>query len=351
MPIENYTDHIGLRLGYLHKIMVYLLCLPQITAQIDVSMPIEEKNMTTKRALWMAPLTLSLAVAGGAVCFAQAGLSNTPKDERAEVTQTTRNELVVAAILPNSMDQAESQPDDTASLPVENAGSDAAEQGPKESGRAAYSRVGIGVKISTLGVGIEMATPLARKFNVRGGFNMFRYNRPITDNGIHYDGQLRFQSAEAHLDWFLLGGFHISPGILFYNGNQVTATASVPGGQTFSVGGTTYESDPAAPIGGTGKMNFARVSPSIMLGIGNLIPRNGRHFSFLFEVGAAYQGSARVALNLTGNVCDTTGTICRPVSSDATVQANIQSQQVKIQNDINPYRFFPVLSLGVGFNF
>src|ERR1700674_632561 len=351
MPIENYTDHIGLRRGHFHKIMVYIFCLPQFTAQIELSTPIEEKNMTIKRALWMAPLTVSLAVAGGAVCFAQAGLSNAPKDERAEVTHATLNELVVAAILPKSLDQAESQPVDTASHGVENAGSEAAEPGTREAGRAAYSRVGIGVKISTLGVGIEMATPLARKFNVRGGFNMFRYNRPITDNGIHYDGQLRFQSAEAHLDWFLLGGFHISPGVLFYNGNQLTATASVPGGNTFSVGGTSYESDPAAPVTGTGKMNFVKVSPSIMLGIGNLIPRNGRHFSFLFEFGGAYQGSARVALNLTGNVCDTTGTFCRAVSSDAPVQANIQSQQEKIQNDINPYRFFPVLSLGVGFNF
>jgi hypothetical protein len=200
-------------------------------------------------------------------------------------------------------------------------------------------------------VGIEVATPLARKFNVRGGFNMFRYSRLITNDGIQYDGHLQFQSAEAHLDWFLLGGLHISPGILFYNGNQLTATASVPAGQTFSVGGTSYESDPTAPITGTGKLDFVKVSPSIMVGIGNLIPRNGRHYSFLFEVGGAYQGSARVALNLAGNVCDTTGTTCRAISSDATVLANIQAQQVKIQNDVNPYRFFPVISLGVGFNF
>jgi hypothetical protein len=144
----------------------------------------------------------------------------------------------------------------------------------------------------------------------------------------------------------------VSPGLLFYNGNQISATAAVPGGQTFSVGGTTYESDPATPVTGTGKLDFVKVSPSIMLGVGNLIPRSGRHYSFLFEVGGAYQGSARVALNLAGNVC-TPGdlTTCRAISSDSTVQANIQAQQVKIQNDVNPYRFYPVISFGVGFNF
>jgi len=306
--------------------------------------------MKRKLPFWLAPLTLSLAVTGGGTCFAQPGLVNPTEGERAEVAYATVNNLVATSILQNPIDLVDAQTDDSAEYALENAGSEAAEPGPKAPGRSAFSRIGIGVKVSTLGAGIEVGTPLAGKFNLRGGFNMIRYSRPITNNGIHYDGHLRFQSAEAHLDWFPFGRFHISPGLLFYNGNQVTATASVPGGQTFSVGGTTYESDPAAPVAGTGKLDFVKVSPSIMLGIGNLIPRNARHYSFLFEVGGAYQGSARVALNLAGNVCDTTAMNCRSVSSDATVQANIQDQQLKIQNDINPYRFFPVISFGVGFN-
>lgn len=307
--------------------------------------------MRNKMVLWMAPLALTLAAACGGVCFAQSVPANTPDGGGTQVAHVTHNDLFVAAVLPKSVDQADAQTGDTATLAVEDATAEPAKPSTKETGQGPFSRIGIGVKMSTLGVGIEVATPLARKFNVRGGFNMFRYSRLITNDGIQYDGHLQFQSAEAHLDWFLLGGLHISPGILFYNGNQLTANAAVPGGQTFSVGGTSYESDPTAPITGTGKLDFVKVSPSIMFGIGNLIPRNGRHFSFLFEVGGAYQGSARVALNLAGNVCDTTGTFCRAVSSDPTVQANIQAQQVKIQNDVNPYRFFPVLSLGFGFNF
>jgi hypothetical protein len=298
------------------------------------------------------PLSLALAFSGGGVCFAQAGAMNAPEDQTAEFAFAAPNELVVASVFPEPTRRAEVLIDETSTYLTEDAGSAAAaEPAPKEMGRASSSKIGFGVKVSTLGVGIEVATPLAGKLNLRGGFNMFRFSHSITDNGIHYDGQLHFQSAEAHLDFYPFGGFHISPGILFYNGNQLIATASVPGGQTFSVGGTTYESDPTTPVTGAGKLNFVKVSPSIMVGVGNLIPRNGRHYSFLFEVGGAYQGSARVALNLAGNVCDTTGTFCRAISSDSTVQANIQSEQVKIRNDVNPYRFFPIISLGVGFNF
>lgn len=193
--------------------------------------------------------------------------------------------------------------------------------------------------------------PLLPKANLRGGVNYFQYNRAMTNDGIHYTGQLKFRSAEAHFDWFPIGGLHVSPGVLFYNGNQLTATAAVPGGQIFTLSGTSYMSDPAVPVSGTGKLDFVKVSPSIMVGVGNLIPRSGRHFSFLFEVGGAYQGSARVALNFTGNVCDTTGTICRPIAGDSTVQANILAQQQKLSKDVNPYRFFPVISTGIGFNF
>jgi hypothetical protein len=307
--------------------------------------------MRRKLAYWIAPLTLSLAISAGRVCFAQAGLTNEPLGYTRQAADATQNDLLAVTVMPTGLLPADARTDDEAPYNGEEANGETAEPKTESSGQRAFSRIGTGVKISTLGAGFEVATPLAQKMNLRGGINMFRFSRGITNSGIHYNGQLHFQSAEAHLDFFPFGGFHVSPGLLFYNGNQLAATASVPGGQTFSLGGTTYESDPGTPVVGSGKLDFVKVSPSIMMGVGNLIPRNGRHFSFLFEVGGAYQGSARVALNLTGNVCDPSGTSCRAISSDSTVQANVQAQQVKIQKDVNPYRFFPVISLGFGFNF
>jgi hypothetical protein len=308
--------------------------------------------MRTNLSFWLAPLAMSLVVVASGSCFGQSAVSSPTKDAAHAVPNGNSSELVAEAALSDSAGapdfRTEAASMDTSDLAI----SEAAEPAPKRPGQTTSSKIGIGVKVSTLGAGIEVATPLARKFNIRGGFNMFRYDRGITNNGIQYGGQLQFQSVEAHLDFFPIGGFHISPGLLVYNGNQVTATAMVPGGQTFTLGGTTYQSEVADPVTGTGKLDFVKVSPSIMVGIGNLIPRNGRHYSFLFEVGGAYQGSARVALNLTGTVCDpTTGLSCRTIASDPTVQANVAAQQQKIAKDINPYRFYPIISLGVGFNF
>ncbi len=288
--------------------------------------------MRINTARWVATAALFLTVGWSGKCFAGSGVVGETKDESTAVTSATPSAPAVAGIVPRSMEQVDVQMDTAEGDAGGNARSEAAEPTSKRPGQHRSSKVGIGVKVSTLGAGIEAALPVFAKVNLRGGINIFQYDRTFTQDGIHYTGQLHFRSGEAHFDWYPFGGFHVSPGVMFYNGNQLTANASVPGGQT-------------------GKLDFVKVSPTIMLGVGNLIPRSGRHYSFLFEVGGAYQGSARVALNLAGNVCDSTGTFCRSVASDSTVQANVLAQQQKIRNDVNPYRFFPVVSLGVGFNF
>jgi len=306
--------------------------------------------MRAKSALWAMSLALFVVAGSPGNCFGQSDLAIAPEAGYGTTAVKSPKPFTIDNVSPTFTAPLISQSDIAVSAGGDSS-MESSEPAPKSANKTGFSKIGIGIKISTLGAGVEVATPLAGKLNLRGGFNIFRYSTSITNNGIVYDGSLHFQSAEAHLDWFPIGGFHISPGLLFYNGNNLSGAASVPGGQNFSLGSTQYESDPAAPVTGTGKLDFVKVAPSIMVGIGNLIPRNGRHFSFLAEIGGAYQGSARVNLNLTGNVCDTTGTVCRSISSDPTVQANIVAQQQKIQKDVNPYRFFPVVSVGFGFNF
>jgi hypothetical protein len=185
-------------------------------------------------------------------------------------------------------------------------------------------QVGVGVKISSLGLGLETATSLAPHFNVRAGFNGFNFSPNITSNGIKYAGTLAFRSGEAHLDWFpFKNGFHISPGLL-YNDNAMSANASVPAGQTFTLNHVSYIST-AGAVSGTGSLHFNKFDPSLLLGWGNLVPRR-KHFSISVEAGAAYQGIPRTTLGLAGNVCDLGGANCRSIASDPTVQSNVLAE-------------------------
>ena len=315
--------------------------------------------MRMRTAFWVAALTFSMVVSGTGVCFAQSGVASASEGAKANVAQDTANDVVVAAILPDTTDQVDAQTGDAGGYTLESAVSETADPAAPAPAKSSYSKIGIGFKASTLGAGIEVATPLTRKFNVRGGFNMFRYSKDLTNKGIVYNANLQFQSAEAHLDYFPFGGFHISPGLLFYNGNQITANAKVTGSNSFTIGNTAYYSDLTTPNPLTlaGKIDWIKVSPSLMLGVGNLIPRSGRHWSILFEVGAAYTGSARVSLTPGGGVCPTaapqsgcfsaTGTSAPAVA----FQADVVTEQAKISKDLSKIRFYPIISLGAGFNF
>lgn len=212
--------------------------------------------------------------------------------------------------------------------------------------------VGIGIKLSSLGFGGEAAVALSRHANVRAGFNAFSFSRGYDNSGVHYAGDLTWVSGEAHLDWFPFAGkLHLSPGLIAYNDNHVDATATVQGGATFKLSGTPYESEPSNPVTGTAKLDFNKVAPTLLLGFGNLVPRGHRHFSVNIEAGMAFQGSPIIALSLAGGVCNTTGTNCRTIASDTTVQNNVRGQQTKISNDLSPFKYYPLLSLTVGYKF
>lgn len=212
---------------------------------------------------------------------------------------------------------------------------------------------GAGLKVSMLGVGIEAAARVTTRSNVRAGFNILGFSRGFDKDGVSYDGHLAFRTIEAHYDFFpFAGGFHVSPGALFYLGNPIKATASVSSGQSFSLGSTTYYSDTAVPITGTGKIDFNSAAPMVTVGWGNLIPRKeSKHWSMPVELGIAFQGAPKATLNLAGNACDSPGVNCRPVATDSTIQANIQSEQTKINNSMSFFKVYPIISSGISYKF
>jgi hypothetical protein len=228
-------------------------------------------------------------------------------------------------------------------LPADPAPASANAEGPR--------RIGVGAKISLLGIGGEAAVALTRRINVRGGFNFFNYSRGFSKDGIDYGAQLAFRSAEAHLDFFpFAGSFHLSPGLLFYNDNHIAATATVGAGQQFTLGGVSYSSNAANPVTGTAKLSFNKVAPSFLVGFGNLLPRNRRRFSLSTEIGVAYTGAPKASLNLQGTACASGGG-CVNAATDPTVQSNVQSEVAKVNHDVSFIKIYPLASVGFAVNF
>ena len=217
-------------------------------------------------------------------------------------------------------------------------------------------KFGFGVKAGLLGVGAEIGARVAHRVNVRGGFNVMGYSRTFNKDGVSYDGHLAFRTVEAHLDYFPWAkSFHISPGMLAFIGDPVSARALVPGNRSFTLGGNEYFSDPAAPATAKGKLNFDQAAPMITVGWGNLVHRDRKHISIPVELGIAFQGSPKTTLSYSGNVCDAPSTSplpnCRSVATDATVLAHVISEQGKINHSLSPVKVWPVISVGFGYTF
>ena len=132
-------------------------------------------------------------------------------------------------------------------------------------------KVGAGFRMSSLGFGGEVAAEVTHSTNIRGGINFFSDSRGYNDHGIHYAGDLRWFSTEAHYDWFPFAhALHLSPGVIAYNDNHVNASATVAGGHTFTLNGVGYFSDPTNPVNGTAKLSFNKIAPTITGFVGSL---------------------------------------------------------------------------------
>jgi hypothetical protein len=216
---------------------------------------------------------------------------------------------------------------------------------------------GIGVKLGTLGVGIQGAVAVANRVNVRGGFNVFSYDHTFDQSGASINGSLKLQSVEANLDLLIGGGFRFSPGVLLYNNNHVDGSITVTPGQSFSIGGQNYTSGAANgsdPINGSASMTFNKFSPMLAIGFGQLVPRSGRHFSMAFDLGVVFEDAPTVTMTYGGTGCLAgvpAALGCKPINTQASITSQIAAEQVKFSDAVSILKYYPVLSLGFGWRF
>ncbi len=191
----------------------------------------------------------------------------------------------------------------------------------------------LGVKASTLGLGLELERSFSDSISGRIGVNYFTYGYSGTEDNIEYDFDLKLRSVSALLDWHpFKGSFRFSGGAI-YNGNKLDAKAK-PSSE-FDIGdGTYYNIDTLK-----GKINFNDIAP--YLGFGwNTSSGKDKGFGFLFELGAIYQGSPRVELSATG--ADT---------SLPDFQANLAKEEDNLQSDMDEFKIYPVIALGLIYRF
>jgi hypothetical protein len=210
----------------------------------------------------------------------------------------------------------------------------------------------LSAKVGSAGIGFDLATPLNGFLNLRGGAQFFDHTANPNANGIHSTGNITLQNISAVIDVYPFRGnsFHFSPGVTLHNDNHLTSSLYVPGGQYFTLGGTSYLSDPSNHIYGDAHLYLGgKAAPRFTMGWGNMLPRRGGHISIPFDIGFQYISSPTLDLQLHGNACDNQGN-CGDINS-ADGPQNIHQEILKLNQDIASLRFYPIMSIGLSVSF
>jgi hypothetical protein len=218
-----------------------------------------------------------------------------------------------------------------------------------------FSGFGLGTRVGIAGAGFDIATPLARKFNLRAGTDFFNYETNFQEEGANVGVNLHLRSGHLALDWFLTGGrFRLSPQLVFGNNNRIIANVVIPSGSTVTLDGEDFISSYSDPLHGTGRIDFRKVSPGLSMGFGNLIPRDHSRVSIPVEIGFYYAGQPTLQLAFTGSACDPNyppSIGCESVSQDTGFQQSLSAFRARNEHNLSYASFFPIFSAGVGFRF
>ena len=229
-----------------------------------------------------------------------------------------------------------------------------------------FSAVAFGGGISLMGVNMQAATNMNRYLNLRGTGNFFNYTvNNISTNGFNLNGKVNMATAGVSLDYypFPKHGFRLSPGALFYNQNQISATATPTPGNSITLNSQDFYADSVNPLNASANLglNTRQHAFSMTTGWGNMIPRKRKdmlfgHLSFPFEIGAAFTGVPTLNMNLFGNACTskadaaTNGESCVNMATNAQAQSDLNTQLTTWRKDLNPLQVYPIFSFGVAYS-
>lgn len=196
--------------------------------------------------------------------------------------------------------------------------------------------IGAGGKVSSLGVGGELVGGVMDNLNLRAGIQGITYDYDDTYSGIYYEAELELFSTMLLLDFFpLSNNFRISGGMML-NKNELIVTGTAEDG-TYNIGGVTYPSSLVGSV--TGTMDFNTVSPYVGFGYGGLLTESG-DWHFFMDIGILYQGSPNLSYTATG-----------PLASNPTFQADLEREKQELEEDIDEFEYYPVISMGIMYQF
>ena len=184
---------------------------------------------------------------------------------------------------------------------------------------------GLGVKVGTTGLGIDVAKNIAPTLDARVGYSGGSIGYDASTSAASYSGDIKLSNLNALLDFHPLGPlFRISGGLIF-NKNKYEATGT-PNGQPGSFNATVESGKSAAPYLGIGFGNVA-----------------GMGVNFYADLGVMFMGTPKATIS--ANCSGLSGAQC------TALQNQVATEQQNLQDKLDRFKAYPVLNVGLTIGF
>jgi hypothetical protein len=219
--------------------------------------------------------------------------------------------------------------------------------------RAAFTRLTLEATVSSLGVGITAATNVGPHLDARVFGNYFSVDHNLYKTGFRIAGNMDFANAGAMADIY---PFHrvplrISPGFLFLNQNRARVDIRAQQGATLTINNIDWSSSNTDPLYGTGRLQLGGSGFTITSGLGHIVSRSYKRFTFPFEAGVVFIRTPAITFDIHGEICTANQTQCQPAATFPTFEANLVQQLVQWNQDVAPLHVYPIVEGGVAYSF
>ncbi len=208
---------------------------------------------------------------------------------------------------------------------------------------ATASGVFTGVKVSTLGVGMDVGYQFTDWFKIRlnGNYLPLDFSHEIED--IEYDIETKSPTAGLLLDLHPFSGkFRISAG-LYYRDFDVDLTATPH--KAVDIGDYRFQASEVGKL--EGNITFDKWAPYVGLGWGM---GGGKHsnFSLDFDIGAMWLSGTKVTYKATGPISDPS--LVGHAKYQEYVDA-VDNEIKDIEDDVDKWGVYPIVSIGFSYRF
>ena len=202
---------------------------------------------------------------------------------------------------------------------------------------ATAGEIAVSGQIGTPGIGVGVKAEVFPRIGVRLGYDYLALELDDEEfDDVTYDVDADFSAFTLAVDFHpFANGFNMSAGIS--QGDRGFDLSGMPS-SSVEIGDIVLTPTEVGTL--IGEAEWASTAPYLGIGWDSSITRDAR-WHFIARAGVLLLDEPDVELRSEGGL----------LSSDPTVQAEIEQEEQSLQEDLDDYSLYPVLSLGVAYQF